>query len=243
MAIRKEWIVIIVASAIVLASISSSILSYASNQPHCDYTTSRPFNSDTALTNATLHIPLNIVIANGDDHNTIGYTDDQIHKFVDYSNDVWSKANIKFDIQSIKRITVPDERTTPPRNGDNKEECQFGKQYLGKAFEDSVIDVVYIKQFRDEPAGGGVTIQNGTIGAAFINEFDNDYMAEWTLSHELGHTLNLSHVTGKDNLMFNADVNTGIMEGRSTALTQDQIATARKFAYAIHCPELACIKQ
>src|SRR5581483_9938312 len=144
---------------IVVASISLSILSYVSNQSRCAFTTSRPLNSDANLPNATLHIPLSIVIASGNDRNKISYTDEQIYKFVDFSNDVWSKAGIKFDIESIKRITIPDDRTMPLRNGDNKDECQLGKEYLGKGFEDPIIDVVYVKQFRDAPAGGGVTIQ------------------------------------------------------------------------------------
>lgn len=175
-------------STIALASISISLLSYASNQSHCAFTSPRTFNSDEDLPNITLHIPLNIVIASGVDRNKVSYTDAQIEEFVHFSNDVWSKANIKFNVESIKRIVVPDERSAPPRNGDNKEECQFGKEYLGKDFEDSTIDVIYVKQFRDEPAGGGVTIQNGTIGATFITEFDDDYKAEWTLSHELVHS-------------------------------------------------------
>jgi hypothetical protein len=107
------------------------------------------------LPNATLHIPLNIVIASGDDWNKISYIEEQIHNFVDFSNNVWSKANIKFDIESIKRITVPYERTMPLQDGNYKEEFQHGKEYLCKEFEDPTIDVGYVKQFRDAPDGGG----------------------------------------------------------------------------------------
>jgi hypothetical protein len=103
--------------------------------------------------------------------------------------------------------------------------------------------VVYVKDFQLNLNGiGGITLNRGAIGAMFIEEFEEDYRANHTLSHELGHVLNLKHVSGTDNLMYDAVKNPGILQDRSTSLTTEQVSASREFAYKYRCPELSCIR-
>lgn len=47
------------------------------------------------------------------------------------------------------------------------------------------------------------------------------------LAHQLGHAMNLDHSDGRENLMFNADVETGLTDHPRT-LRSEQSATARQ---------------
>lgn len=212
---------------------------YLQNQP-CGSEIRPIINTAQNISGLTLDVPLNVIIASGE--TKVSYNDSEISHFVEFSNDVWNQAGIRFYIKSIQYIAVPEDRAMPPRDGIGSELCKFGRDFLGTEFEDAVIDVVIIKNFVDKPNGGGRTLNQGIIGAIFINEFDDDYRANWTLSHELGHVLNLNHMPGKDNLMFNADLQDGISEERSTTLTSEQVEAARNRAYAIHCPGLSCVR-
>jgi hypothetical protein len=199
-------------------------------------------NSIESIPYSTLHVPLNVIIAEGETVK-IPYNVTKIQAFVDYSNEVWSAAGIVFEINSVKFITVPDWRARPLQS--NADLCQFGKDFLGSDFEDGVIDMVYIKDFllSFDDSGGGLTLHNGAIDAAFIEEFADDYRGNHTLAHELGHALNLVHVPGTDNLMYDAKTNPGILENRSIKLTDNQIGTARIFVYTNRCPDLSCIEE
>jgi len=194
--------------------------------------------SASGVPDQTLYVPVNFFIVSGHE-TTVSYDNETIRVVMEYSNEIWHDAGLSFQMRSIKFMTISDERTTPPRDDLDKLRL-LGKEILGLDFEDGIIDVIYIKYFSDEPSGGGRTIQNNKISSIFINEFDDQYMANWTLAHELGHTLNLGHTCGTENLMFNAEVNE-INEGRSTALTQEQLLTARYFAFNAHCPDSSCI--
>jgi hypothetical protein len=191
------------------------------------------------IPNQTLYVPINIVVVNGE-KDKISYDDRKILNIVEYSNEIWQVANISFNIVSIRYLSISDDRATPERDNIDKLQ-QLGRAVLGQEYEDGIIDVVYVKYFRDHRDGGGQTLQIGNVSSIFINEFEQDYRANWTLAHELGHTMNLKHVCGNDNLMFNAN-GYEVLENRPIKLTEEQAMTARYFTYNVHRPDFAFIR-
>jgi hypothetical protein len=189
-----------------------------------------------------ISVPTEVFLVSSES-NRGSYNNLRISEMLITANTIWQEnANITFKNIRTTELIVPDNRTLI--STDTNDEAQtFGADFLGESYKDSTIDIVILVSVRGDDFGGGITVPSDRL--IVMTELQNKSWADWTLAHELGHTLNLRDVVQSDNLMQwnivpgNVDYKKKYLPDN---LTDQQVLIARDWAFRVYCQEICLNK-
>lgn len=153
-------------------------------------------------------VPVSIYILSGQSGS--GRTEEDAYRLVENANNVWAQANITFQIQEVRHISV----TT-------SDLILFEQQPHAYIRESGSYNPEVINVYLTRTLQGVNGLAYGGIGAVSVADYTSTLDFR-TLAHEFGHILGLDHVQDTKQLM-----STG---ASGVELTEEEIRIAREVA-------------
>ncbi|HID52569.1 MAG TPA: hypothetical protein EYP41_11095, partial [Anaerolineae bacterium] len=143
----------------------------------------------------------------------------ELRQIVERANEIWGQANIRLEIQTIQRLTVPDEvmQQVAARN--------FAPFFAAANRDLEIENPALLNGFYAQNVGGVNGVVPNNTRTFFVTDQPSVH-DERVTSHEIGHILGLHHVlTDSNRLLFSG---TNGME-----LSPEEIVVARYNAQGI----------
>lgn len=160
-------------------------------------------------------------------------TDEYVNDLATGTNEIWSIADIAFEVDDIRRVTAAntDVFLAAARNGTKGPEALAA---MSSVIPDQGLvapgwNVVVVQSMVNLPPGVYLT-SDLTVLVAFETPYGSLHAG--TLAHELGHSLGLAHVDGSDSYNVMASGPGTARENERTELSDGQIEAARAQAQA-----------
>ena len=150
---------------------------------------------------------------------TSGRDEAELRQIIEGANEIWGQANIRLEIQTIQRLTVPDEvmQQVAARN--------FGPFFAAANRDLEIENPSLLNGFYAKEIGGVNGVTPANTRTFFVTDQPTVH-DERVTSHEIGHILGLHHVlTDPNRLLFSG---TNGME-----LSPEEIVVARYNAQGI----------
>lgn len=182
--------------------------------------TAVPLPTPNAAENDLIILPLSLYILDDAGGKMTSSRDEaELRQIVERANEIWGQANIRLEIQTIQRLTVPDEvmQQVAARN--------FAPFFAAANRDLEIENPALLNGFYAQNVGGVNGVVPNNTRTFFVTDQPSVH-DERVTSHEIGHILGLHHVlTDSNRLLFSG---TNGME-----LSPEEIVVARYNAQGI----------
>ena len=202
------------------AELAETAVSANTATPRLDNPRLEPTIAETtqSLTTITLPISLYIIDDAAGEHSS-QRTAEELTAVYERVNEIWSQANIAFEVQLIERLELPAVPLQGVLAGD------FQPFFAALGSEVDIPEPSLLNGFYSQRIGGPNGIAPFGTRLFFVMDTPSVH-DERVTSHEIGHILGLHHdLTNPDRLMFSGT--------NGMTLTPEEITVARYFAQGI----------
>lgn len=182
--------------------------------------TAVPLPTPNAAENDLIILPLSLYILDDAGGKMTSSRDEaELRQIVERANEIWGQANIRLEIQTIQRLTVPDEvmQQVAARN--------FAPFFAAANRDLEIENPALLNGFYAQNVGGVNGVVPNNTRTFFVTDQPSVH-DERVTSHEIGHILGLHHVLTDSNRLLFSGTN-----GRE--LSPEEIVVARYNAQGI----------